>query len=72
MELFHLATPLRAESSVHITEAYALSKLFNTGNHLLIPPVSKEANKNKPRSKEGGSSCQELVHDLYWLGITHI
>jgi hypothetical protein len=27
-------------------------------------------NKNKPRSKERGASCQEVASNLYWLGVT--
>jgi hypothetical protein len=48
-----------------------LKTLFNLGNYLLIPPVSREAKKNKTSNTERGSSCQELARNLYWLGVTH-
>jgi hypothetical protein len=70
MELFHLSMLPREESGVHGMEAY-MSKKINMGNYLLVPPVLKEAQKNKPRNKQRGSSCQELARNLNWLGITH-
>jgi hypothetical protein len=48
-----------------------LSKLFNMENYLLVPPVLKEANKNKQRNKERYYSCQVLAWNLYWLKIMH-
>jgi hypothetical protein len=70
MELFHMPMLPREESGVHVMEAYALRKLLNMGNYLLILPMAKEAKKNKPRNEERGSSCQELARNLHWLGVT--
>jgi hypothetical protein len=71
MELIPVPMLPREKSGVHATDADVLSKLFNMGNYLLIPPLVKEAKKNKPRNKERDYSCQELARDLYWLGVTH-
>jgi hypothetical protein len=70
LELFDLSMLPIEESSLAVTEAYALSKLLNVENYLL-PPVSAQGKKNTPMTKERGDSKTQLAHNLYLLGITH-
>jgi hypothetical protein len=70
LELFNLSMMPVEESHVAVTEVYALLKLFDMENYLLLPPVV-EGKKNNPRTKERGDSKTQLARNLYFLGITH-
>jgi hypothetical protein len=70
LELFDLSIVPVEDSHVAVTEVYALSKLFDMENYLLLPPVV-EGKKNKQRKKERGESKTQLARNLYLLGITH-
>jgi hypothetical protein len=70
LELFDLSIVPVEDSYVALTEVYALSKLFDMENYLLLPPVVEEK-KNKQRTKERGESKTQLACNLYLLGITH-
>jgi hypothetical protein len=50
LELFDLLIVPVNNSHVALTEVYALSKLFDMENYLLLPPVV-EGKKNKQRTK---------------------
>jgi hypothetical protein len=70
LELCDLSIMPVEDSHVALTEVYALSKLFDMENNLLLPPVF-EGKKNKQRTKERGESKTQLDCNLYLLGITH-
>jgi hypothetical protein len=70
LNFFDLSIVQVEDSHVAVTDVYALSKMFDMDNYLLLPPVV-EGKKDKQRTKERGESKTPLARNLYLLSITH-
>jgi hypothetical protein len=70
LEFFVMSIMPVEDLHVALTEVYALSKLSDIENYLLLPPLV-EVKKNKQRTKYRGESKTQLARNLYLLSITH-